>query len=94
MAERVLPSRERAAEILAQRGIQRVDGDNVLEAYAKGELQTEAERREAIDYEAAGRLLSGLIFQSADDVSPGEFDDYADKEARRIVDVALPDQGT
>ena len=58
MAERVLPDRERAAEILAQRGIQRVDGDNVLEAYAKGELQTEAERREAIDYQAAYQWAS------------------------------------
>ncbi len=47
--------------------------------------------REAIDYEPAAQLLSGLIFQSADDSAPGEFDDYADRESRRIVDAALPD---
>ena len=46
-------------------------------------------REVTIDYEAAAVYLSGLIFQSADDTSPGEFDDYADKEARRIVDAAL-----
>ncbi len=86
MAERVLPSREdamewsdRYAEVANPRSMV-----NIVAAYASGELKTEAERREAIDYEAAQRVLD-IIDQLVPPLRTAD-------DARPIVDAALPDQ--
>ncbi len=45
--------------------------------------------REAIDYEAAAKYLSTLIYQSPEGSWPDEFLPYAKVESRNIVDAAL-----
>ena len=49
-------------------------------------------REVTIDYEAAGRYLSTLIYDSdPDSTTHNEFLEYAMQEGHRIIDAALPD---
>ena len=76
MGERVLPSRDS----FKRSGVTLMDAKPILAAYVRGELQTEAEWREAIDYEAANVELAKQV--AADRV----YDAFA------ILDAALPDR--
>ena len=72
MADRVLPSRER----LNRMHISTIPLSAcwpIVEAYRSGELQTEAERREAIDYKKVIRALDGYNFE-AREASPAAVD--------------------
>ncbi len=61
MAERVLPSRDHFADLIDDdSGAMAASEYRVLRAYALRELQTEAEWREAIDYEAMSEAVIAL----------------------------------
>ena len=89
MANRVLPNRD---EVVGELDGDTEAGEAIIEAYASRRLKTEAEWREAIDYEAAGKYLSTLIYDSdPDNTTRNEFMEYAMQEGRRIVAAAIGD---
>ena len=89
MAERVLPSRD---EVVGELDGDTEAGEAIIEAYASRRLKTEAEWREAIDYEAT---LPHLMDLRADAQDPDREDIgyYHDGEllnvGKAIVDAAL-----
>ena len=84
-----LPSREVVAAAIAGDVFITLDDPKavwvILNAYIRSELKTEAERREAIDYEAGvSAIPDWIIYDLGSHLAPESL-------VRLIVDAALPD---